>query len=272
MPRARKTASPQAAAEPTGGLALQEWFFRQMEPSQQFRALFEHLPGVIFFAKDTRGRMLAVSDTMVKRYGKSCEAEVIGKTDFDFFPPHIAEGFLRDDRMVMSTRRPLLGRLDVWFNEQRVFDWFVTNKLLYGRGGEVIGVMGTAYHLEEKREMLFTKARIGDAVRQMQEQSAEKLSIEELAQGAGLSERQFRRQFHDVFHMSPQEFFLKTRMQAACRALVRSGAQIAQIALQSGFSDQSTFTQHFRRLLGVTPLQFRREGAYNAKAPGSKSQ
>jgi len=27
--------------------------------------------------------------------------------------------------MVMSTRRPLLGRLDVWFNEPRVFDWFV---------------------------------------------------------------------------------------------------------------------------------------------------
>jgi len=35
---------------------------------------------------------------VVKRYRKATEAEVIGKTDFDSFPPHIAEGFLRDDR------------------------------------------------------------------------------------------------------------------------------------------------------------------------------
>jgi len=47
---------------------------------------------------DARGQWPVARDTVVKRYRKATEAEVIGKTDFDSFPPHIAEGFLRDDR------------------------------------------------------------------------------------------------------------------------------------------------------------------------------
>jgi AraC family transcriptional regulator len=32
---------------------------------------------------------------------------------------------------------------------------------------------------------------------------------------------------------------------------------LAEVALNAGFSDQSTFTRHFKRLVGVTPRQFR---------------
>lgn len=237
----------------------QRGFFDQFDPPQQFHALFKHLPGVIFFVKDAHGRMMAGSPAMVQRYGLSSEQDLIGRTDDEFFPPHIVEGFLRDDRQVMTTGQPLIGRVEVWFNEQRVFDWFVTNKLpLYGSGGKIIGIMGTVSSLDEKRDMLFASARISRAVQHVQEHFAEKLGIEELARLSFLSTRQFRRQFQEVFGMSPQEFLLKTRMQVACKSLVQSHAPLSEIALESGFCDQSSFTMHFRRLLGVTPLQFRR--------------
>lgn len=197
---------------------------------------------------------------MARRLRLSDESQLIGLDDHEFFPPHIVEGFLRDDQYVISTGKPILGRIEVWLNELHVFDWFVTNKApIFGRSGTIIGVMGTVCNLDERRDALFAGARISRAIQFIQDRYPEKLEIEKLAQLSCLSTRQFRRQFHHLLGMSPQVFILKTRMQAACKALMQTETPLAEIALESGFSDQSAFTHHFRRLLGVTPLQFRRK-------------
>lgn len=247
-------------------LELQQRFLEKFDPLQQFHQLFDYLPGVNFFAKDDKGRLMAASKSMLKRFGMQSEESLIGRTDSDFFPPHIADAIYRDDKFVMESGEPMLGRVEVLFDDYRIFDWYVTNKLpLFGDGGKVIGVMGTVYSLEEKRDMLFSNARISKAVQRIQSAYGEKLDVAELAALCGLCERQFRRQFHEIFQMSPQEFIMKTRIQAASKALVHSDDSLSEIALESGFCDQSSFTQHFRRHLGVTPLQFRRRQLTGAK-------
>ena len=57
------------------------------------RTLIDNLPDSIY-AKDAEARKILANPANCKRVGCQTEAEVIGKTDYDFFPPDIAAGFL----------------------------------------------------------------------------------------------------------------------------------------------------------------------------------
>lgn len=226
---------------------------------QQFQQLFEHLPGVYFFVKDRHSRMVCASQPFVEHLGAKSEAEIIGKTDDDFFPPHAADHFKRDDELVMATGRPLIGRVELWYNEQRVLDWFVTNKLpVRDTAGQIIGVMGIVRSYEGQRRTMQPMSLINSTVEFIREHHHERITVEELAQRAGLSPRQLHRKFREVFGLSVQDFLIKTRVQAASDALLHSDLGIAQIAADFGFCDQSAFTQLFRKHTGLTPLKFRR--------------
>ena len=62
------------------------------------------------------------------RIGLDSNEELFGKTDFDLFPPRLAEHFRRDDQVVMQTKEPMLNILELVFNSQGLPDWFLTNK------------------------------------------------------------------------------------------------------------------------------------------------
>lgn len=84
------------------GLAVQRRFFERLGTDQPFRQLFEHLHGVYFFAKDTSSRLMAATPPIVERLGGKQEKDIIGASDDEFFPPELADSFVRDDRWVIS--------------------------------------------------------------------------------------------------------------------------------------------------------------------------
>ena len=83
--------------------SLQSVFFSRMADPRAIRKLFEHLPGVYFLVKDRDSRMIAASPAIFERLGVRDEAEMLGKTDGEFFPPHIADGFRSDDNRIFCT-------------------------------------------------------------------------------------------------------------------------------------------------------------------------
>lgn len=225
---------------------------------QQLRQLFEHLPDVYFFVKDRQSRLVCASEPFWKQLGATAEADIIGRTDHEFFPPHAADHFQRDDQLVMTTGEPLIGRVELWYNDQRILDWFVTNKLpVRGPREEVIGVMGIVRSYEGQKRSMQPMSLIDSTVEYIREHHHQRLSVQELAAQAGLSPRQLHRKFRDVFGLSVQEFLIKTRIRAASDALLHSDRSIADIAVDFGFCDQSSFTQTFRTHTGLTPRQFR---------------
>ena len=239
--------------------AVQRDFLARMGGPQQFQLLFEHLQGVSFFVKDRQSRMVFASQPFWEHLGAKSEAEIVGKSDDDFFPPHAADHFRKDDQQVMSTGQPMIGRVELWYNEQRVLDWFVTNKLpVRDTRGKIIGVMGTVRSYEGQRRTMQPMSQIDSTVNFIREHHQQRLTVEQLSDRAGLSTRQLHRKFRDVFGLSVQEFLIKTRIQAASDSLLHSDLTIAQIATAFGFCDQSAFTQLFRKHTGLTPLRFRR--------------
>ncbi len=238
----------------------QEKFYRSIGAVQRFQELFEHVPGVYFFVKDAESRMMGASGAILDRFGLEHESQIIGCRDSDFFPSHIAAKFVRDDLQVLQSGQPLLGLVEVWYNEQRSLDWFITNKLpVRDDHQRVIGVMGTVRSYAGRRKSLQMYTQIDKVVEHIREQSEGRVTVTELAKIAGVSPRQLHRKFIEFFGMSVQEFLLRTRIQAASDALLNSDEPILEIALRFGFCDQSAFTQQFKKYVGATPFRFRQE-------------
>jgi AraC family transcriptional regulator len=58
--------------------------------------------------------------------------------------------------------------------------------------------------------------------------------------------------------MPPHQYVIRRRVERAKQLLQeRDGLSLARVASRAGFSDQSQFSRHFKRLVGVTPRQFR---------------
>jgi AraC family transcriptional regulator len=104
--------------------------------------------------------------------------------------------------------------------------------------------------------------RVTEALRRIEAQCDQPLSLQQLAADVAMSPYHFLRTFRAVAGMAPHQFLLHTRLQRAAVRLRCSGDPISAIALEAGFSDLSTFNRRFRRLLGVSP------GAYRASRPG----
>ncbi|HRX82251.1 MAG TPA: helix-turn-helix domain-containing protein, partial [Pirellulaceae bacterium] len=178
----------------------------------------------------------------------------------DYFPPHIADSFVRDDRLVLETGKPMTGRVEIWYTAQRLLDWFVTNKLpVRASDGAIIGVMGTVQSYEGNRRSLLTYTQIDQVVEHIRTNHRGKITVTELARQANISPRQLHRKFIEVFRMSVQEFLTKTRIQGASDDLLNTDRSITEIAHDFGFCDQSAFTQQFKKHVGKTPLKFRRQ-------------
>jgi len=84
------------------------------------------------------------------------------------------------------------------------------------------------------------------------------LTLAQMAAAAHLSAYHFARQFKAATGLPPHQFVITRRVERA-KELLQAGTDLvlAEVAAHAGFSDQSQFTHHFKRLVGVTPGQFR---------------
>lgn len=234
-------------------------FLRRLGPATPFYRLFDFMPDVSFFAKDRQFSFICASQRFFERFGFREETQVVGKNDFDLFPSRLAESFRRDDEEVFRTGEPKLNIVELFFSEQGVPDWFITNKHpLKDRRDRIIGLMGTVHSYEGRRQVIQPYLQLDQAVTYIRENFRQGVTIKELAQVVHLSPRQLHRKFIETFGTSPHAFIMKLRIQAACEALHKEGSQIQEVARELGFCDQSAFTQIFQKHVGVTPLKYQK--------------
>lgn len=112
----------------------------------------------------------------------------------------------------------------------------------------------------EERAVLLSPGRERRSLRRacdyLVEHHAENVSLENLATMADLSPFHFNRVFARQFGMPPHEFQTLVRVSRA-KQLLRDGWPIPQAASHAGFFDQSHLNRHFKRVVGVTPGQYR---------------
>jgi AraC family transcriptional regulator len=85
------------------------------------------------------------------------------------------------------------------------------------------------------------------------------ITLEELANICNCTAIQFARKFHAHYGMRPHAYVLARKVDCACRHLQRDRLALKEIALLSGFSDQSHLNRIFRRHKGITPAEYRKQ-------------
>lgn len=100
--------------------------------------------------------------------------------------------------------------------------------------------------------------RIGEVLRHIEAHAEEPLDLAGLATRAFMSKYHFLRTFRRVVGVTPYQFLLRVRLRRAALRLCMTSLPVADIALDTGFGDLSTFNSHFRQLFGLSPGAFRR--------------
>jgi transcriptional regulator GlxA family with amidase domain len=109
-------------------------------------------------------------------------------------------------------------------------------------------------------EMDAKSDRIQSALSFAKKNLAQSLSVEQLAEVARLSPRQFSRAFRAETGQSPAKAIERLRLEAARLMLERSRHSVEQIAQQTGFSDSRRMREAFTRAFGQPPQAIRRNG------------
>ncbi|MFK2874809.1 helix-turn-helix domain-containing protein [Dyella lipolytica] len=99
----------------------------------------------------------------------------------------------------------------------------------------------------------------------MRERTFEGISINELAEACGLSAGALARGFKKSTGMSPHQWLLSHRVDQALELMADPDVSLADIAFNTGFSDQSHFSRVFTQKMGVAPGAWRKSLANNKR-------
>jgi AraC family transcriptional regulator len=100
---------------------------------------------------------------------------------------------------------------------------------------------------QTRRVVEFVEANLADTIR-----------LEDLANLARLSARQFSRAFRNDLGETPYAFVLRRRIEHAKEMMLLTEEPLASIAVRCGLSDQPHLTRMFHRLVGESPASWRR--------------
>jgi AraC family transcriptional regulator len=91
----------------------------------------------------------------------------------------------------------------------------------------------------------------------LHEHFAESLKLDDMAQAVGVHPVHLAQTFHKSFGCTVGDYVRRLRIERACHELATTESPIVDIALATGFCDQSHFTRTFKRVIGVAPSQYR---------------
>lgn len=227
------------------------------DPLWPLTELFEPLEDVQFWVKDRENRYVHVNRAFLLNYAFDEAAQIIGETDYHLSPAFLADQFWLDDERVLAGHR-VVNRIELVGDADQTTFWNVTNKVPFRDArGRVAGTAGTTRRLRPTDQSVAGAHGFEAVMARIRDHYREQLSNRELAALAGLSVRGFERKFQQHFQVPPQQYLRKLRLRMACRALVFTEKALAEVAVESGFADQSHFNHEFRRQMGRTPRGYR---------------
>jgi PAS domain S-box-containing protein len=121
------------------------------EERNLLRTLIDNLPDHIY-AKDAEGRFTLGNIAVARHMGATKPDELIGKNDFDFYPPDLAAQFHADEQALIQSGQPLLDHEEPTRDQAGRPKWTLTTKVLLRDGqGKSIGLVGMGRDITERK-------------------------------------------------------------------------------------------------------------------------
>jgi AraC-like DNA-binding protein len=219
--------------------------------------VFDAMPDVEFFVTDRQARYALVNRTLASRCGYKDKASLLGKTAGDVFLRRFAEVPAVRDKAIPNVGNRATEKLELHLYPGRRPGWCLTCKEpLRDPSGHVVGLAGMSRDLTADEGSHSAYSRLATVAQHLRNHYVQPLNLDQLAAMASMSVAQLERYFHQVFHLTPRQVLLKTRLDAAIVLLV-SHDKVTDVAALCGYADHSAFTRQFKATVGVTPTQYR---------------
>jgi AraC-like DNA-binding protein len=234
-------------------------FLTGLSRSDLVLELFDHIPAVSLFVKDCQGRYVRINQTMAEAFGRRSPEQILGKTDFDFFPPAIAARYVEEDQKILASLEPIFNRQNFMPGPHGLPFWFNYSKIpLFDRQEKVVAVAGVKYSCETNFDSESHRHhRLYKAIRYVTEQYAQSIEVANMAEVAGLSVSQLQRDFKREFGINPNRYIQEVRIGVARHLLRTSHLSMSEISERCGYYDQAHFSHQFKASTGLSPLNYR---------------
>lgn len=103
------------------------------------------------------------------------------------------------------------------------------------------------------------KNEIENSIAFLKEHFTEDIKVEHLAKRCNLSKYYYIKVFRSYTGHTPYDYLLGQRLQYAQQLLLETKLSVAEIAVNSGFTDSKNFIFNFKKRFCITPLQFRKQ-------------
>lgn len=157
---------------------------------------------------------------------------------------HLPPGKMAELELLVNGLKTVLSRRDE-FSEAESISYLIRIILLVSR----------SYSTQKMPDAALSE--IGRILAQMERNFTYPYRVEELAEKACTSPRNFTRQFKRITGRSPIDYLLSLRLRRAAEQLVSNSGRISEIALQCAFCDSNYFSKRFSAEYGVSPREFR---------------
>lgn len=219
--------------------------------------LLDLAPDTLYCVKDLEGRYLAVNHAFVERTGRTSRREVVGKLATDLFPGELAARYHQQDDDVRDLRQSMRHELELITEGSGQFAWYLTTKQPVLEDDAVVAIAVVSIALGTPAA-LGSEHPLRPVVMHVREHLDEQMTVESLADLAGLPLRQFERLMHRTFGLPPKQYITQVRVAAAMELLRSTSLTLADIAHRCGWYDQSAFSKQFTKVAGVTPGEYRK--------------
>ncbi len=219
-------------------------------------SIFEQMPDVIFFVKNADRQFEQANPTFARLCGASSAKEIHGCMSNEFFSAEVATIYDDWDINLLHSRRTMLSQLHQTKNARGETKWLFGTRMVYRDVNEQsLKIVSHSRLMPRFRNSDRIYNRIKIATDRFADFSLAAPSLSELASLANCSESQIGRDFIQFLGLSPRAYLNELRIQRA-KDLIFSGMDLANIAIESGFSDQSSLTRSFKKSVGMTPRAF----------------
>jgi len=225
-------------------------------------------PHVMFCVKSVTGEYLAANQAFAERAGVAGAGDVVGRSARDLFPADLAEQYEAQDRQVIETGHMLTNELELITRPDRSFGWFLTSKSRWtNEAGEPIGVVSVSIDLRTPVDAAAPHARLAAAVDIARRRFAEPIGVADLAAAAEMTTAQLERTARRVLGLTPKQLVMRFRLEEGLRLLTTTDLALTDVAHACGYYDQSAFSRHFRRVVGLPPAAYRTRRVTAPPAP-----
>jgi len=153
----------------------------------------------------------------------------------------------------ISKTTPLIKKIETELESDNPGKLFMASAQFYSLIGHLCRI-----YSDERVNNNHQLLRIGKALSILENSLVRSVTLTELTELTAMSVSTLNRTFKDATGYSPIEYHLRIRIKKASEILCSSNFSISEVAYRTGFDDSNYFSRQFKKIMGVSPLEFRK--------------